>query len=100
MSYIVTDKLVARGKDVKNAYKNALEISKAWKVEFHKQSSLLKTNKYILLSKEVFKRPEEAIAHLDNMDLKSKNINPTIAGAFTLTNNKYLFLSFERNHDE
>ena len=96
--FSITDYLVAVGRGAKEAYVNAKEISTSWKMQYNKPAKLLNTKKYIIVDKNVYPSVSDALNNIDQVKLSDFGFTEKIAACYILTDNRYLFISFEKDN--
>ena len=97
MTYNITDHLVTVGSGAKQAYLNAKEISSSWKMQYNKSAELLNTKKYIIVDKTVYASVDDALNNINYSKLTDFGFTEKIAACYILTDNRYLFISFEKD---
>ena len=94
----ITDKVVTVGAGAKQAYLNAKEMSSSWKIQYNKSAELLNTKKYIIVDKTVYSSVSDALFNIDQNKLSDFGFTERIAACYILTDNRYLFISFEKDN--
>ncbi len=97
MTYNITDHVVTVGNGAKEAYLNAKEISSCWKMQYNKSAELLNTKKYIIVDKTIYPSIDNALNNIDYSKLTDFGFTEKIAACYILTDNRYLFISFEKD---
>ena len=94
----ITDHVVTVGRGAKEAYVNAKEISNSWKMQYNKSAELLNTKKYIIVDKNIYPSVSDALNNIDQVKLHDFGFTQKIAACYILTDNRYLFISFEKDN--